>query len=405
MAVTEKHTILIISALDLWSIGEKQGGPALWQTLMGYANHDWNVYFITGNKDINSLYDIHPNISITRFDSHFLKRMMRIRHIGLFTRTLWWLFFQGMALLKAINLGKTNRFNLVYGYEIHGVPVAKLLSRLWHIPVISRFQGTTIGVFWMHKRLWKIRVWEHIFAMKIPTDLVIMTNDGTQGDKVLRKLGARMDRVKFWLNGIDMGLFSILTTKEEAKQQLKINEEFVLLTVSRLDTWKRVDRSVQAMPAILKKNPNTILLTVGAGHEKPRLVQLANDIGVSEKIIFAGAIVREKIPLYLAAADIFMSLFDWSNVGNPLLEAMVAGKCIVTLNNGDTGRFIQNGENGILLELNELHKLPDIICALLKDEIMRNKLSAKAKQYAKDNFWTWEARMAAEVQAVNALIK
>jgi len=41
-------------------------------------------------------------------------------------------------------------------------------------------------------------------------------------------------------------------------------------------------------------------------------------------------------------------------MGNPLLKTMTDGKCIVTLNNGDTGRFIQNGYNGVLLEYKDL---------------------------------------------------
>ena len=48
-------------------------------------------------------------------------------------------------------------------------------------------------------------------------------------------------------------------------------------------------------------------------------------------------------------------------MGNPLLEAMMAGKCIVTLNNGDTSQFIKNNENGILLEYDQLSKLPEVI--------------------------------------------
>jgi len=32
------RSILFISALDFWSMGNGKGGPALWRTLMGYIN-------------------------------------------------------------------------------------------------------------------------------------------------------------------------------------------------------------------------------------------------------------------------------------------------------------------------------------------------------------------------------
>lgn len=36
--INRSRSILFISALDLWSMGNGKGGPALWRTLMGYAN-------------------------------------------------------------------------------------------------------------------------------------------------------------------------------------------------------------------------------------------------------------------------------------------------------------------------------------------------------------------------------
>ena len=48
--MNERKKILIISALDFWSMGEGKGGPALYRTLTGYAERGWDVWFITGNK-------------------------------------------------------------------------------------------------------------------------------------------------------------------------------------------------------------------------------------------------------------------------------------------------------------------------------------------------------------------
>lgn len=85
-------------------------------------------------------------------------------------------------------------------------------------------------------------------------------------------------------------------------------------------------------------------------------------------------------------ADIFLSVNDLGNVGNPLLEAMVCGKCIVTLNNGDTDRLIHDRENGMLLEMDQLPKLPRVICDLLRNGEMRRELGQKAKESASKHF-------------------
>jgi len=330
---------------------------------------------------------------------------MQVKKIGFFAKILWWLYFQAVAFVKAQRLRSKYKFDIVYGYEIAGVPVAKLLSKLWRIPMVSRFQGTSFGVGWREKRFRFLRAWDHVIGLRIPADLVIMTNDGTQGDQVLRSIGVNMAQVRFWMNGVDWELLKEMSEKGQAKRALNVRSKHVLLTVSRLASWKCVDRSVQALPDVLREFPDTILIVVGDGPERERLKRLALELGVQNHVRFEGAVPHSEVPKYLAAADIFLSFYDWSNVGNPLLEAMMAGRCIVTLNNGDTGRFVKDGYNGVLLQYNDLPKLPDVIKELLVDKQRRNYLAANARKFAEERFWSWDERMDAEIQAVEALLR
>ena len=138
--MNKKKNILIISALDCWSMGDGKGGPALYKTLTGYASKGWQTYFITGNKtgEVNSC--INENIHIIRFDAPLLKRLTQIRKIGFFAKILWWFYFQIVAFIKAQKVCSKIEINVVYGYEIYGVPVAKILSKYWGLPMVSRFQ-------------------------------------------------------------------------------------------------------------------------------------------------------------------------------------------------------------------------------------------------------------------------
>jgi len=83
----------------------------------------------------------------------------------------------------------------------------------------------------------------------------------------------------------------------------------------------------------------------------------------------------------------------------------MAGKYIITLNNGDTGKFVKNWENGVLLDYEDLPKLPEVIKRLLADEKLRERLGANARKFAEENFWSWEERMEAEIQAVEELLE
>jgi len=404
----KQRSVLFISALDVWSLGNGKGGPALYNTLIGYASRGWKVYFITGNRGDISGHDLHENINIIRFDAPWLKKLMKIKKIGFFAKAIakaiWWFYFQIVSFVIAIYMGRKHQFDVVYGYEIYGTPVAKLLSKIWGVPMVSRFQGTIFGVRWDNKIFRNLIAWEHFLGLRVPADLIIMTNDGTQGDKVLLELGIDMHRVRFWMNGVSWDYFRILPAQAEAKESLGIGAKNVLLTLSRLVSWKRVERSIRALPNIICDFPNTLLFIVGDGPERESLKKLAQDLGVADHVCFAGAIPYNEIAKYFVAADIFLSFYDCSNVGNPLLEAMMAGKCIVTLNNGDTGQFVKNGENGILLEHEDLPRLPEVIKGLLADEERRRYLGANARKFAEENFWTWEERIRAEIAEVEKLV-
>ncbi len=397
--------VLFISALDAWSMGAGRGGPALYRTLTGYAERGWQVYFITGNRAPGDGTEIHENVHVTRFDFPWLRRALRIRRLSFLAHALWWLLFQITAIVHAVRITRRHRIDVVYGYEIHGMPAAKVVARLRGVPLVARYQGTILGLVWMKRPLWRIRAWEHVLGLRIPADLVIMTNDGSQGDRVLENLGADMERVRFWMNGLDRELFSPVADRYLARQELRITSQYVLLSVSRLISLKGVHRSIRALPEVLYVYPDCLLLIVGDGPERERLEQLAADLGVARHVRFEGAVPHSAVPTYLAAADLFLSLYDWSNVGNPLLEAMMAGKCIVTLNNGDTGRFILNEVNGVLLEYQDLPRLSEVIKDLLGDEERRARLGANARKFAEGHFWTWDQRIDAEIQQVSALLE
>lgn len=226
-----QKAILIISALDFWLMGEGKGGPAFSPSLKGYADRGWEIFFITSNRVRGSVAKLPQNIYIFCFDAPWLKRLMQIPKFGFFAKIIWWFYFQITALIKAQWLNAKHKVDLVYGYEIYGVPVAKVLSKLWRVPMVLRFQGTSFGVGWVNRRFRKIRAWEHLVGLRIPADLVIMTNDGTQGDRVLKQLGVDMGRVRFWMNGVDWEPFEILLEQQEARKQLSMTAKYLLLTI------------------------------------------------------------------------------------------------------------------------------------------------------------------------------
>jgi len=386
------------------------GTSVVTYTLRAYLKAGWTFYIVAGFKPKPVDNELVKQLHISWFGGSLLDTLRilgeRVRKIGFFFRAVWWVIAQALFFINGFCIISQRKVDLIYTWGEFASPAAWALSKLFGIPWVARYLGTYVPICDQKKKvLWRIRFWQEILAYKLPADLIIMTNDGTQGDRVLQHMGVKMEKVRFWLNGVNWESFHFMPQSQEAKALLNLGDKYVLLCLSRLHRWKRVDRALQALPSVLKSFSNVVLVIVGDGPERKRLEQLALELGCREHVRFEGAIPHSEVPKYLAAADIFLSLYDLSNVVNPLFEAMMAGKCIVTLNNGDTRRFIRNGENGVLLECEDLHKLPEVIKELLANEELRNRLGTNARRFAEENFWSWEERLDVEIAEVSRLVE
>src|SRR5690606_16223903 len=101
---------------------------------------------------------------------------------------------------KILNANKQKKF-VIYAYEVDAVSASKKLSNKFKVPLITRFQGTKHNktVDNLNNR---IRKAPSLQAYKVKADLTIMTNDGTQGLKTLKRLKNKSEKIVFWRNGV-----------------------------------------------------------------------------------------------------------------------------------------------------------------------------------------------------------
>jgi glycosyltransferase involved in cell wall biosynthesis len=413
--------VLMLSALDVWSLADGRGAPSLYRTLKAYGERGHHVHFLAPTVGANHFAPSNdasaepqapqiPNVTFTRFPvpsvSHWrlpwpqmaLKVDQKMRFAAA---------FPFVAARRAEEVLQDEPIDLLYAYEVHGVLASRILRRRWKLPTVCRFQGTIMHPT-LDNPLARLRRYEEVLALRAPADLYIMTNDGTRGDEVLARLNpGSQGRVRFWRNGLDMDRLKPATPRQAvaAREALGIaGDRFVLMTACVLLPWKHVDRAVRALPIIRRRLPQALLLLLGDGEERAHLEALARELRVADAVRFEGAVPQEDVLRYLQAADVFLSLNDLSNVGNPLLEAMACGKPIVTIDNGATSELIRDSTTGLLLPSGEPRGVADAVISLAEQRTLRRQVANGARAYATANFWTWEQRMAAELEEVEQLV-
>lgn len=401
-----KKRIIIMSFLDLWSMEDGKGAPSFYNTVKAYVDADWETILIQPKSKYRCDYKL-EGCKFVKFDNNLLDRINKIPKVRFFIRSI---------LLRKITkdfyreasklLDDSTENTILYAYEIHAVKASKKLAVKYNVPFITRFQGTILTTK-SNTIFNRILKYPHFGALKEKSDLVIMTDDGTKGDEVLARVKNTTEKILFYKNGQNemKSITEIKDARIKLRKHLNISDdETVLLTVSRLKNWKRVDRSIKATKELKNQGYKIKLVVVGDGEEYSNLKELSHNLNTEDNVVFIGSVKQNDVWKYYSMSDIFLSLYDLSNVGNPLMEALKYGKAIVTINNGDTSTLITNNENGILLEEHEIEKAPFYIKTIIENKCLKKKLEKNSATYASINLWPWGTRMDAEIKEVAKLI-
>jgi glycosyltransferase involved in cell wall biosynthesis len=405
----------MVSALEVWALAGQGGAPSLFQTLLGYSRRGHELHFVAPEVGANHHYGA-PVLTPPPIDGVVYHRLhlpslaeSRLPRPELALKAdqklRFALLFPWLAARRAADVLAHQRFDLLYGYEVHGVLAQRLVRRRRPLPLVARFQGTVMRPY-LGSRVALLRKYEEVLALRTPADLYIMTDDGTQGDEVLERLNPRSHgKLRFWRNGLDLGAVRAPSAGEAVAARAELglrDDELTLVTASRLARWKRVDRALDAVALLRGQGVPARLLVVGDGEERGNLEAQARSLGLGESVRFVGAVPQAEVKCFLWAADVFLSLSELSNAGNPLLEAMLSARCILTLDEGDTRDLIRDGETGVLLPDGNPETIARALAELAASPARREQLAAGAQQAAR-GFWSWEQRLDAEVDEVETV--
>ena len=411
-----ERRLLLVSFLEPWSIGKNVGAPILFETVKGYIEAGWSVTFLTSDKRFLSggsheeNIDIGiPSVEVIRIRIPAWQKFVGTRIQAKLERVFLFARFARKAVLALL---RERSFDLIYAYEEAAVAAVSSIHAGQKPPVVHRFQGTILGGKFRN-RLHCLRKYETWSALRARADMYIMTNDGTFGDLALKYWNGDVNdtNLLFIRNGIDTDIASLRRDRLAVLPDYGVSPgDRFLLTVSRLAHWKRVDRAIHVTSHLASRWTDLQLVVCGDGESRADLESLACQLNIADRVHFVGAQPRQKVAELMNVCDVFLSLYDISNCGNPLFEAMLCGRPVVTLDNGSTGQVVDDGVNGRLLPVidDDAAILSGVFLAvdeLLADQELRTKLGDGARQWAARNLATWEDRMGQEISWVEEHIE
>lgn len=185
---------------------------------------------------------------------------------------------------------------------------------------------------------------------------------------------------------------------EEACEKIGLSKDPIyFLQLGRMVPRKGVDNVIRAFSLLTTEYPNLRLLIVGGSKTKEEILkdehvsklhQLADELGVADKVIFEGRKQRSELKYYYSAASLFISTPWYEPFGITPLESMACGTPVIGSDVGGLKHSIIDGKTGFLVPPKSPKTLANRMRQILNDSFLRNEMAKASFVRVQENF-TW----------------
>ncbi len=188
------------------------------------------------------------------------------------------------------------------------------------------------------------------------------------------------------------------------KDKFGVEGKNVLLTFGLIGPGKGIEHVIEALPAIVRRHPDTVYIILGATHPTLRrqqgesyrlgLQQLARELGVEANVNFHNRFVSvEELMEFLGAADLYITPYlNLAQVtSGTLAYAAGAGKAIISTPYWHAEELLADGR-GVLVPVADSRAIADAVCGLLDDPTKRDAMRKRAYMQGREMTWAKVAR-------------
>jgi N-acetyl-alpha-D-glucosaminyl L-malate synthase BshA len=162
--------------------------------------------------------------------------------------------------------------------------------------------------------------------------------------------------------------------------ELSPNGEKLLVHVSNFRAVKRPVDCVEILAKVRAKGAKARLIMVGDGPERSAAVYRAEQLNVTDDVIFVGK--QANIPDYLGIADVFLLPSELESFGLAALEAQACEVPVIATRIGGIPEVVSEGETGYLSDVGDVQKMSEDTLRLVNDEELSRAFGEKGRELA-----------------------
>jgi glycosyltransferase involved in cell wall biosynthesis len=254
-----------------------------------------------------------------------------------------------------------------------GVPI--IIHHI-HGPSFGPFQGPVANAVFLAAE--KI-------AVRTTTHFLCSANAMTR-----RYLAAGIGRPEMYtriLSGFRIEPFVEARNDLNVRARLGLPEDaFVIGKIGRLAQLKGHEDLFKAFAVLLPQEPRSRLLLIGDGALRAKLEALTAQLGLRDKVIFAGLVAPAEVPRFIGIMDCLAHLSQREALSRALPQALAAGKPVIAYDFDGADEICLEGETGFLVRTGDVSTVAHHLLSLSRDAELRARLGQRGQQLVKEQF-------------------
>jgi phosphatidylinositol alpha-1,6-mannosyltransferase len=197
--------------------------------------------------------------------------------------------------------------------------------------------------------------------------------------------------------GVDVHRFRPGAGGQDVRRSLGWSDRPIVICVARLVPRKGQDTLIRGWRTVRRHHPDARLLLVGHGPAEGRLRRLAAHLGVSDEVLFTGAVPDEELPAYLDAADVFAMPsrtrwlgLDLEGLGLSSLEGAASGLPVVTGAQGGAPDVVLPGRTGTVVDGRDTAAVTRAVVDLLDEPDRAARMGRAGREWMR-TAWSWDS--------------
>ena len=254
--------------------------------------------------------------------------------------------------IEAFRRREAGNYDLIHSHYWLSGHVGRMLKARWQRPHAITFH--TLGAA---KAQTGVGAVEPSLRLAVERELVQDCNGllvPWEGEKTNLMHYYKADAAKIAMvpGGVDLNRFRPMD-KTSARQRLGLSShQTLLLSIGRLTPQKGQDRIINALACIANDARPHLWVLGGNGNDDPerqRLKAIAARAGIQAWVHFGGSVPHRGLPLYYAAADIFVQASYYESFGLVGLESLACGRPVVCTPVGVMAALARKQHPGIVI--------------------------------------------------------